>query len=269
MGDFPGRAQAAHRLARGEGGVHLILLPAFANPMLDQQHDGAVLELAGGRLAFTTDSYVVRPWSFPGGDIGDLAVNGTVNDLLMCGAEPRYLSAALILEEGYAISDLQRVVHSMSEAARNAGVTFVTGDTKVVDRGHGDGIYINTAGIGVIADGVSISPTAVVPGDVVVLSGDIARHGIAVMAAREGLEFETPVRSDTAALCEPVGALLAAGIEVHCLRDPTRGCLATSLIEIAAAAAVSIPIYQAASAVAAGRRPTLEDQDRAGTGGSG
>ncbi|MGR9089375.1 MAG: hydrogenase expression/formation protein HypE [Gammaproteobacteria bacterium] len=251
-------------LAHGGGGaltqqlLDQILLPAFANPILDAQHDGAVLEFAGARLAFTTDSFVVRPWSFPGGDIGDLAVNGTVNDLLMCGADPRYLSAALILEEGFAIGDLQRVVGSMSKAAQDAGVTFVTGDTKVVDRGHGDGIYINTAGIGVIADKVSISPAAVAPGDVVILSGDVARHGIAVMAAREGLDFETEVLSDTAALCGPVGALLAAGVDVHCLRDPTRGGLATSLIEIAGAAGVSIRIDEAAVPVAADVRGACE-----------
>lgn len=251
-------------LAHGGGGaltqelLDRIVLPAFANPILDAQHDGAVLEFTERRLAFTSDSFVVRPWAFPGGDIGDLAVNGTVNDLLMCGAEPRYLSVALILEEGFAISALQRVVRSLSAAATNAGVSIVTGDTKVVDRGHGDGIYINTTGIGVIADDRSITPTAVRPGDVVILSGDIARHGIAVMAAREGLEFAPPVLSDTAALCGPVTALLAADVEVHCLRDPTRGGLATSLIEIAGAAGVSITIDEAAIAVATDVRGACE-----------
>lgn len=251
-------------LAHGGGGaltqelLDRIVLPAFANPILDAQHDGAVLEFADQRLAFTSDSFVVRPWAFPGGDIGDLAVNGTVNDLLMCGAEPRYLSVALILEEGFAIGDLQRVVRSMSAAAKRAGVTVVTGDTKVVDRGHGDGIYINTTGIGVIAHGRSITPAAVRGDDVVILSGDIARHGIAVMAAREGLEFAPPVLSDTTALCGPVGALLAAGIDVHCLRDPTRGGLATSLIEIAGTAGVSITIDEAAIAVAADVRGACE-----------
>lgn len=251
-------------LAHGGGGaltqelLDRIVLPAFANPILDVQHDGAVVEFAGQRLAFTSDSFVVRPWSFPGGDIGDLAVNGTVNDLLMCGAEPRYLSAALILEEGFAISDLQRVVRSMGAAAARAGVRIVTGDTKVVDRGHGDGIYVNTTGIGLIANDRSITPKAVCRGDAVILSGDIARHGMAVMAAREGLEFAPPLLSDTAALCGPVSALFTAGVDVHCLRDPTRGGLATSLIEIATVAGVSITIDEAAINVAEDVRGACE-----------
>jgi hydrogenase expression/formation protein HypE len=239
-------------LAHGDGGalthqlIEQIMLPAFSNPLLDARHDGAVVEINGTRLAFTTDSYVVRPCFFPGGDIGTLAVNGTVNDLAMCGARPLYLSAALILEEGFPMADLQKVVASMQAAAAEAGVTFVTGDTKVVDKGSGDGIFVNTAGIGVLETAARIGPDAVRPGDVVILSGDIGRHGMAVMSAREGLEFEHPIESDTAALHAAVLSLIEAGIDVHCLRDPTRGGLATSLVEIAEAAGVEVNIDEAA-----------------------
>ena len=238
-------------LAHGDGGalthrlIEQILLPAFANPILDARHDGAVVEIDGTRLAFTTDSYVVRPYFFPGGDIGTLAVNGTINDLSMCGARPLYLSAALILEEGLPMADLQRVVVSMQAAAANAGVKFVTGDTKVVNKGSGDDIFINTTGIGVVEARQPISPASVRPGDVVILSGDIGRHGMAVMSAREGLEFEHAIESDTAALHTAVLALLEAGVDVHCLRDPTRGGLATTLVEIAEAASVQVNIDEA------------------------
>jgi hydrogenase expression/formation protein HypE len=239
-------------LAHGEGGalthrlIEQIMLPAFANPILGARHDGAVVEINGARLAFSTDSYVVRPYFFPGGDIGTLAVNGTVNDLAMCGARPLYLSAALILEEGFPMSDLQRVVASMQAAAEQAGVKFVTGDTKVVDKGSGDGIFVNTAGIGVVEGSAHISPDAVCAGDAIILSGDIGRHGMAVMSAREGLEFEFPIESDTTALHRAVLSLIEAGIEVHCLRDPTRGGLATSLVEIAEVAGVEVHIDEAA-----------------------
>jgi len=239
-------------LAHGDGGalthrlIEQVMLPAFGNAILDQRHDGAVVEIDGARLAFTTDSYVVRPYFFPGGDIGTLAVNGTVNDIAMCGARPLYLSAALILEEGLPMVDLQRVVASMQKAAAAAGVQFVTGDTKVVDKGSGDGIYINVTGIGVVEARQPISPSAVQSGDVVILSGDIGRHGMAVMSVREGLEFEHPIESDTAALHNAVLSLIEAGIDVHCLRDPTRGGLATSLVEIAEAAGVEIIIDEAA-----------------------
>lgn len=239
-------------LAHGDGGalthrlIEQIMLPAFSNPLLNQQHDGAVFELNGARLSFTTDSYVVRPYFFPGGDIGMLAVNGTVNDLAMCGARPLYLSAALILEEGLPMADLQRLVASMQKAAASAGVQFVTGDTKVVDNGSGDGIFINTSGIGVVEARQPISPSAVRPGDVVILSGDIGRHGMAVMSAREGLAFEHAIESDTAALHQAVLSMIEAGIDVHCLRDPTRGGLATSLVEIAEAAGVEVNIEEAA-----------------------
>ena len=239
-------------LAHGGGGalthrlIEKMILPAFANPILEARHDGAVLELGGTRLAFTTDSYVVRPCFFPGGDIGTLAVNGTVNDLAMCGARSLYLSVGFILEEGLPMDDLWRVISSMKEAADRAGVKLVTGDTKVVDKGSGDGIFVNTTGIGIIECESPIAPSAVRPGDVVILSGDIGRHGMAVMSAREGLEFESPIESDTAALCGPVLSLIEAGIDVHCLRDPTRGGLATALVEIAEAARVGVNIDEAA-----------------------
>ncbi len=235
-------------LAHGGGGrlMHQLLeqvfMSAFRNPALETRHDAAVLDLGGGRLAFTTDSYVVRPLFFPGGDIGTLAVNGTVNDLAMGGARPRYLSAGFIIEEGLPIDTLERVVASMRDAARAAGVEIVTGDTKVVDRGKGDGIFINTAGIGAVEHELRIAPSSVRPGDAVILSGDIGRHGMAIMAVREGLEFESAIESDCAPVAEPVLDLFAGGIDVHCLRDLTRGGLASGLNEIAQAAGVSFSI---------------------------
>ncbi len=222
--------------------IERIFRPAFANTELDAQHDGAVVTAGGARLAFTTDSHVVSPLFFPGGDIGQLAVNGTVNDLAMCGARPRWLSAGFILEEGLATATLQRVVDSMARAAAAAGVTIVTGDTKVVERGKGDGLYVTTAGVGVIEHALSINPASVRVGDAVIVSGDIGRHGMAIMATREGLAFESEIESDCAPLTAPVQALLAAGLEIHCLRDLTRGGLATSLVEIAEAAKLCIAI---------------------------
>jgi hydrogenase expression/formation protein HypE len=239
-------------LAHGGGGrlmhrlIESVFRRAFANPLLDAGHDGAVLPPTGRRLAFTTDSYVVRPLFFPGGDIGTLAVNGTVNDLAMCGARPLYLSAGFILEEGLPLETLRRVVASMRQAAAAARVQVVTGDTKVVDRGKGDGVYVNTAGVGVLEHDLTIGPDAVRPGDAVVLSGDVGRHGMAVMALREGLTFENPLASDCAPLAEPVQDLLAAGAEVHCLRDLTRGGLAAGLVEIATAARLRIHIDEQA-----------------------
>jgi hydrogenase expression/formation protein HypE len=239
-------------LAHGGGGkltnqlIEKVFLPQFSNPALNSRHDGAVVEIAGVRLAFTTDSYVVRPMLFPGGNIGDLAVNGTVNDLAMCGARPLYLSSAFILEEGLPMDVLVTVVASMRDAAQRAGVSLVTGDTKVVDRGKGDGIFVNTAGIGVVEHGVEIGPHRVEPGDAIIVSGDLGAHGIAIMSVREGLEFEAPVVSDTAPLWEPVEALLKAGITVHCLRDLTRGGLASTLNEIAGARKVGIRIRETA-----------------------
>ncbi len=237
-------------LAHGGGGkltqqlIEKVFLPLFANPALETRHDGALLDLQGAKLAFTTDSYVVKPLFFPGGDIGTLAINGTVNDLAMCGARPLYLSAGFILEEGLQMETLWRVAQSMRQAAMEAAVQLVTGDTKVVDRGKGDAIFINTAGIGIVQRDLSIAPANVRPGDVLLLSGDIGRHGIAIMAAREGLEFETMIESDCAPLADLVLRLLDAGIEVHCMRDLTRGGLASALVEIAEAARASIRIEE-------------------------
>lgn len=239
-------------LAHGGGGtlMHRLLAqvfyPAFANAILDQQGDGAILSLGGSRLAFTTDSYVVSPLFFPGGDIGTLAVNGTVNDLAMCGARPLYLSAGFIIEEGLPVETLRRVVESIRLAAAEAHVQIVTGDTKVVEKGKGDGLFINTAGIGIIEHELSIQPQSVKPGDVVLLSGDIGRHGLTIMAMREGLAFESEITSDCAPLGGPVLALFAAGIEIHCLRDLTRGGLASGLVEIAATAGVQIHLEERA-----------------------
>jgi hydrogenase expression/formation protein HypE len=239
-------------MAHGGGGrlmqdlLQRVFFPAFANPLLARQHDGAVFAAPGGRLAFTTDSYVVHPLFFPGGDIGSLAINGTVNDLAMCGARPLYLSAAFILEEGLPLADLQRVVASMQAAAAAADVQLVTGDTKVVDRGKGDGLYVTTAGIGVIEHNLAIEPASVRPGDAILLSGDIARHGLAVMSVREGLELGGALESDCAPLVGPVLSLLAEGIEVHCLRDLTRGGLASGVIEIAGAAGVELRLDERA-----------------------
>lgn len=226
------------QMGHGGGGrmtrelVERIFLPVFSNDLLAPLHDGAILPAVARRLAFTTDSFVVRPMFFRGGDLGTLAVNGTVNDLAMCGARPLYLSAGFILEEGLPIKDLWRVVRSMAEAAATAQVRVVTGDTKVVDKGHGDGIFINTAGVGVIETPLTVGPMSVRPGDAIVLNGDIGRHGIAVMAEREGLQFESAISSDCAPLYGPVRSLLEAGIEVHCLRDLTRGGLTSALVEI-------------------------------------
>ncbi len=251
-------------LAHGDGGalthqlIEQMMLPAFANDLLNQQHDGAVIEINGTRLAFSTDSYVVRPYFFPGGDIGSLAVNGTVNDLAMCGARPLYLSAGLILEEGLPMVDLQRVVASMQAAAESANVKLVTGDTKVVDKGNGDGIFINVTGVGTVVAKQPVTPSRVRAGDVVILSGDVGRHGMAVMSAREGLEFEHAIESDTAALHTAVLSLLEAGIDLHCLRDPTRGGLATSLVEIAGSADVEINIDEAAVPVSDSVRGACE-----------
>lgn len=235
-------------LAHGGGGrlthqlIESLFMPAFANPLLAALHDGAIIDLGAVKLALTTDSYVVRPLFFPGGDIGTLAVNGTVNDLAMCGARPLYLSAGFILEEGLPTQTLWRVVFSMRQATEAAHVQLVTGDTKVVDRGKGDGIFINTAGIGVIEHKSNISPKSVQEGDMVLLNGDVGRHGIAIMAEREGLAFESTIVSDCAPLAAPVLALLDAGITVHCLRDLTRGGLASALVEIAEAAHLQIQI---------------------------
>lgn len=222
--------------------IEHLFLPAFGSAAEAGMGDSAVVTLGGARLAFSTDSFVVKPLIFPGGSIGDLAVNGTVNDLAMSGARPMVLSTAFILEEGTALADIAHIAKALGTAALAAGVKLVTGDTKVVDSGHGDGIFINTAGIGVVEDGVDIRPQRATPGDVVILSGDIGVHGVAVMSCREGLEFGTTVLSDTAPLNGLVAAMLATGADVHVLRDPTRGGVAATLNEIAGVAKVGVSL---------------------------
>lgn len=240
------------QLAHGGGGrlmrqlIERMLVPSFDNPQLNQRHDGAVLATKGDRVAFTTDSFVVRPLQFPGGDIGELAIYGTVNDLAMCGASPRYLSLGLIAEEGLSMETLWQIVESIRIAAEETGVEIVTGDTKVVDRGKGDGLYINTSGVGSLSTDVDIGPHRIEPGDVVIASGDLGRHGIAIMAVREGLEFETTIESDCAPLAAPIQGLLDGGVEVHCLRDLTRGGLASALVELADRANLSVQLDERA-----------------------
>ncbi len=221
-----------------------MFLPAFRNSLLEPQHDASVFEVGGQRLALTTDSYVVRPLFFPGGDLGSLAVHGTVNDLAMAGARPLYLSAAFIIEEGLSMETLWKIVASMQQAAANSGVQIITGDTKVVDKGKGDGLFINTAGIGVLDHGHNIAPQAVRPGDAILVSGDVGRHGMAIMAVREGLEFESAIESDSAPLAELVLQLLSAGLPIHCLRDLTRGGLTSVLNEIAEAANLTLQVEE-------------------------
>lgn len=224
--------------------VEHLFLPAFAGAASAELGDSAVLPAPGGRIAFSTDSFVVRPMFFPGGTIGDLAVNGTVNDLAMSGARPLALSTAFILEEGTALRDINRIATAMGKAADVAGVRLVTGDTKVVDSGHGDGVYINTAGIGVVPDGVDIRPARATVGDVVIVSGAIGVHGVAVMSCREGLEFGVTIETDCAPLAGLVQAMIGTGADIHVLRDPTRGGVAASLNEIARAAGVGIALIE-------------------------
>ena len=224
--------------------VEHIFKPAFANPALDRLSDSAVVSVPHSRLAVSTDSFVVKPHLFPGGSIGTLAVNGTVNDIAMSGAIPLYLTAGFILEEGFPMATLGRIVTEMAAAARAAGVAIITGDTKVVERGRGDGIYINTAGIGEVPEGVVINPQRATPGDVILLSGSLGDHGMAIMSVREGLEFETAIVSDCAPLNGMVRDMLAVAPDVHVLRDPTRGGLASALNEIAAQAKVGIVIHE-------------------------
>jgi hydrogenase expression/formation protein HypE len=242
----------AVQLAHGGGGrlmhqlIEELFLPEFRNPLLEMRHDGALLDLDDRRVAFTTDSYIVSPIFFPGGDIGSLSIYGTVNDLAACGARPLYLSAGFILEEGFPMDQLRRVVGSMKHAAARVRVQLVTGDTKVVDRGKGDGIFINTAGIGIRLGEQPISPARIEEGDRIIVSGDIGRHAVAVMAVREGLEFESTIESDCAPITDMVTALLEADIGVHCLRDLTRGGLGSGLIEIAEAGVWRIEIEETA-----------------------
>ena len=233
-------------LAHGGGGrlsQHLIekmLYPSFENRLLEPLHDGAILSLDGGRLAFSTDSHVVHPLFFPGGDIGRLSVFGTANDLAMCGARPLFISCGLILEEGLPMEELWRVILSIREAAAEVGVQVITGDTKVVERGKGDGVFINTSGIGSVLPGLDVGPHRLRPGDEIVISGPIGLHGIAIMALREGIDLETEIRSDSAPVYPMVEALAAAGLEIHMLRDPTRGGVSSALNEMVRRAGVGI-----------------------------
>ncbi|MFS8066485.1 MAG: hydrogenase expression/formation protein HypE [Byssovorax sp.] len=247
-------------LAHGGGGrvmhrlIHDVFLAAFGDPARARGHDGAVLDLRGP-VAITTDAFTVRPLFFPGGDIGSLAVHGTVNDLAMCGARPLYLTASFILEEGLPLEDLRRIVDSMAGAARAAGVSVVTGDTKVVERGKGDGVFIAVTGIGRVESRQAIAADRLRPGDAVLVSGPIGDHGVAVMLARDDLGIEAAIASDSASVAAPVLTLLEAGVDVRCLRDPTRGGLGTVLCEIAAAASLGLRIAEEAIPV----RPVVAD----------
>ncbi len=239
-------------LAHGSGGrlsnalINDIFFPAFNNAILNQAHDGAQLSISSAKLAFSTDSFVINPYFFPGGNIGELAVNGTVNDLAMCGANPKFLSAAFILEEGFPIKHLKTIVNSMATAAQNAQLQIVTGDTKVVERGAADGIFINTSGIGIINHAQQILPSNAQAGDVVITNGYIGDHGIAILSQRQGLSFATTIESDTAALHSLVNTILAASCHTHVLRDPSRGGLASTLNEIAQASNMEIRLQEAA-----------------------
>jgi hydrogenase expression/formation protein HypE len=221
-----------------------MLLPIFDNPILAQLNDGAIFELEGMRLAFSTDSYTVDPIFFPGGNIGDLAINGTVNDVAMCGGDPVYLSVGLIIEEGFSMTDLEKILSEMGKAAETAGVTVVTGDTKVVPKGAVDKIFINTSGIGLIPPNVDIASHHAKPGDQIILSGTIADHGITILTRREGLSFESGITSDTAPLNHMVKQMLTAGQGIRVLRDPTRGGVGTALNEIADKSKMGIKIYE-------------------------
>lgn len=251
-------------LGHGSGGklshdlLRSIFLPAFHNPVLDRMDDQAILEVNGSRLAFTTDSFVVKPLFFPGGDIGTLAVNGTVNDLAMGGSEPLCLSLAFILEEGLSMDVLRQVVESVRAAAVQAGVVIVTGDTKVVEKGSGDQLFVNTSGIGLVPAGLHLSADQARPGDAVLLSGSIGDHGITILSQREGLEFESEIRSDTRALHRLTADMLSASTSIRCLRDPTRGGLSSSLQEIAQRSRVHIELRENAIPIHDGVRGACE-----------
>lgn len=238
-------------LGHGSGGrlTHQLIQDVFqshlASPYLSQQHDGAHIQLGHNNIAFTTDSFVISPLFFPNGDIGKLSVTGTINDLAMCGARPLYLSCAFIIEEGMQKNDLKKIAMSMREAAELVGAQFVAGDTKVVERGKGDGLYINVSGIGLCESPVTICPQNILAGDKIILSGDIGRHGMAIMAMREGLEFESSLESDCAELWSSVQQLLKEGVNIHCLRDLTRGGLSTALVELAEASTFSFLVNEA------------------------
>ncbi|HSQ00187.1 MAG TPA: hydrogenase expression/formation protein HypE [Candidatus Dormibacteraeota bacterium] len=261
---LPSSAADAVLLGHGSGGrmtaqlLRDLFLPALGNPVLDRLGDSAVFDAAGLRLAFTTDAFVVSPLRFPGGDLGSLAVHGTINDLAVSGARPLALSAAFILEEGYPLAELRGLIASMRAAAHAAEVQVVAADTKVVERGKGDGVYVTTSGIGVVPSGVDLAPERVQPGDALLVSGPVGDHGIAVLSAREGLAFDTDVVSDSAALHHLAGALLTSGAAVRCMRDPTRGGVATVVNELAVAAGVSITVEEAAVPVRSGVRGACE-----------
>jgi len=243
-----GRVEMTH----GGGGRAMVQLVAelfqaeLGNPILAQGNDAALLPPAAGRLVMSTDAYVVSPLFFPGGDIGSMAVHGTINDIAMSGAQPLYLSAAFILEEGLPLADLARIVASMARASREAGVPIVTGDTKVVERGKADGLFITTTGVGVVADGLMIAGDAIRSGDVILLSGSIGDHGIAILSQREGLSFSVPIESDSAAVHGLVADMVAAVPEIRCLRDPTRGGLSATLNELATQSGVGLVIEESA-----------------------
>lgn len=248
----PLRDHPAIVMGHGGGGtlsaelVEHLFLPAYGDSqgVLAQLGDAAVVQAGPARIAMSTDSYVVRPRFFPGGNIGDLAINGTVNDLAVVGATPLYLTVGMVLEEGLPLEELHSIAATMGESARIAGVAIVTGDTKVVDSGHGDGLYINTAGVGLLADGVDLGPHRVRPGDAVLISGAIGMHGIAVMSVREGLEFGSDIVTDSAPLSGIIADLLASGVDVHMMRDPTRGGVAASLTEIAKSSRNGVQIIE-------------------------
>ena len=251
---FPRRLDIARdcvEMTHGGGGramaqlIEALFLTAFDNEWLRTQDDCAQFQVPAGRLVMATDSHVVSPLFFPGGDIGCLSVHGTLNDVAMAGARPLYLAASFILEEGFPLADLKRIADSMGQAARQAGVPIVTGDTKVVERGKGDGVFITTTGVGVVPNGVLISASRAQPGDAILISGSIGDHGMAVLAQREHLSFDAPIQSDTAALHELVAAMVAAVPDIHCLRDPTRGGLASALNEIAQQAGVGMRLQEA------------------------
>ena len=245
-------AQDKVLLGHGSGGrlstelLQRVFMPAFQSLALDSLNDQALVDVDGVRLALTTDSFVVNPLFFPGGDIGSLAVYGTINDLAMGGAEPLFLSAAFILEEGLLLATLEQVVASFSRAAQEAGVAVITGDTKVVEKGKGDGLFINTSGIGRVPPGINLSADQARPGDCILLSGSIGEHGIAILSQRQGLEFESPIRSDCAPLHRLVAAMLAASPAIRCMRDPTRGGVSSALNEIAAQSRVGMELEESA-----------------------
>jgi hydrogenase expression/formation protein HypE len=262
---IPLRDYPAIVMGHGGGGklsaelVEHLFLPAFRNDALANLGDASIVPLAGQRLAISTDSFVVRPLFFPGGSIGDLAVNGTVNDLAVSGARPLYLTVGMILEEGLPIASLARIANDMAKAAQTAGVQIVTGDTKVVEKGHGDGCYVNTAGVGLVSVDTDIGPTRAKPGDIILVSGTIGDHGTAIMSVREGLEFQTTIRSDTAALNYLIERLLkAGGSAIHVMRDPTRGGVASSLNEISLASNVGVVLEEKAFPVRSEVRAACE-----------